>query len=206
MPEIQTFRMRILFCKLGRAAFLSHLEVARALERAVRRAKLPYDISHGFSPHMRISFGVALPVGVGGRRECADIMLTRYVKPAEALEALQDASVPDLYVSACEYIGKKDPAASVAYPFSTYEVLFNQAPVSLNLPQEVVMHRKKGDRHLVVADFLRGSLECHGVSVTFTLESKPSGSLRPDLIVKELLATNEGLHCLSITRTMQCAG
>ena len=65
MAEQQTFRMRITFAKQGRLALLSHLEIARALERAVRRAQLPFAVSQGFSPHMKIAFGAALPVGVG---------------------------------------------------------------------------------------------------------------------------------------------
>ena len=65
----QIFRLRLTFAKQGRLAMLSHLEVARALERTVRRAGLPYAVSQGFSPHMLIAFGAALPVGVGGTHE-----------------------------------------------------------------------------------------------------------------------------------------
>ncbi len=77
MPDPSNFRLRVYFRKSGRCAMLSHLEVARALERAVRRAGLPYAISQGFSPHMKIAFGAALPVGVGGARECFDLQMTR---------------------------------------------------------------------------------------------------------------------------------
>ncbi|WP_270297726.1 TIGR03936 family radical SAM-associated protein, partial [Eggerthella sinensis] len=61
------------------------------LERAVRRAGLPFAVSQGFSPHMKIAFGAALPVGVGGTHELFDGQLTRYVPADEALEALQAA-------------------------------------------------------------------------------------------------------------------
>ena len=101
MAEQQTFRMRITFAKQGRLALLSHLEVARAIERAVRRAQLPFAVSQGFSPHMKIAFGAALPVGVGGTREMVDLQLLRYVRPEEALLALQKESVPDLMVKEC---------------------------------------------------------------------------------------------------------
>ena len=116
MPDPNLFRLRMTFCKQGRLAMLSHLEVARALERAVRRAGLPFAVSQGFSPHMKIAFGAALPVGVGGTHELADLQMTRYVPVDEALEALQRASVPDLMVKACDYIEPHAPAASAAYP------------------------------------------------------------------------------------------
>ena len=116
MAEQQTFRMRITFAKQGRLALLSHLEVARAIERAVRRAQLPFAVSQGFSPHMKIAFGAALPVGVGGTHEMVDLQLLRYVRPEEALLALQKESVPDLMVKECVYIEPKAPAASAAFP------------------------------------------------------------------------------------------
>ena len=81
MADPRLFRLRVTFRETGRLAMLSHLELARALERAVRRAQLPFAVSQGFSPHMRIAFGAALPVGVGGTAEIFDLFLTRRVPP-----------------------------------------------------------------------------------------------------------------------------
>ena len=53
MADPRLFRLRVTFHETGRLAMLSHLELARALERAVRRAQLPFAVSQGFSPHMR---------------------------------------------------------------------------------------------------------------------------------------------------------
>lgn len=198
-----TFRLRVVFCKRGRAAMLSHLEVARALERVVRRAGLPYAISQGFSPHMKISFGSALPVGVGGLHECFDVNLTSYVQPEQALVAMRDACVPDLLVESCDYIGAKDPAASAAFPFSEYEVQLDKAPDGLYVPQTVTVIRKKKERELTVSDYLVGEPRCDGWTVTFTLEAKPSGSLRPDVLVKNMLAGMPGYRAISITRIKQ---
>ena len=86
MADPRLFRLRVTFRETGRLAMLSHLELARALERAVRRAQLPFAVSQGFSPHMRIAFGAALPVGVGGTAEIFDLFLTDYVPALRALE------------------------------------------------------------------------------------------------------------------------
>ena len=112
MPDPNLFRLRVEYCKQGRLALLSHLEIARALERAVRRADLPFAVSQGFSPHMKIAFGSALPVGVGSTCEIFDLQMTRYVAPEKALAALQAASVPDLMPYDCRYIGPRDAAAT----------------------------------------------------------------------------------------------
>ena len=90
------FRLRVTFNKAGRLGMLSHLELARALERAVRRADLPYAVTQGFSPHMKIAFGAALPVGVESTCEIFDVSLTEYVPADEALARLQRVSAPDL--------------------------------------------------------------------------------------------------------------
>ena len=195
MADPRLFRLRVTFCKQGRLALLSHLEVARALERAVRRAGLPYAVSQGFSPHMRIAFGAALPVGVGGTRECFDLLLERYVSPERALEALQAASAPDLMAKSCAYLEPTAPAASVAFPVSTYRALLSCSPLELPVPRSLEVVRKKKRKTLVVDDFLVGEMELAGAVVTFTLEAKPTGSLRPDVLLSACMDGDEGLFC-----------
>ncbi|WP_302964648.1 TIGR03936 family radical SAM-associated protein [uncultured Adlercreutzia sp.] len=187
MADPRLFRLRVTFRETGRLAMLSHLELARALERAVRRAGLPYAVSQGFSPHMRIAFGAALPVGVGGTSEFFDLFLTDYVPPSKALAALQAASPADLMPTEACYVEPKAAAASVACPVSTYEVQLSAAPAALIVPEAITVVRKKKEKTLAVSDFLVGPVELDGATVRFTLEAKPTGSLRADAFVRELL-------------------
>lgn len=205
MPDPSNFRLRVYFRKSGRCAMLSHLEVARALERAVRRAGLPYAISQGFSPHMKIAFGAALPVGVGGTRECFDLQMTRYIAPEKAADALMEASVPDLMVTSCEYIGSRDLAASVAYPISTYRVVLSDTPEHLDVPDEITVVRKKKEKILDPAEFLVGEIDQNKNILVFTLHAKPTGSLRPDVLLANMLDGDSGIYALSITRVEQRA-
>ncbi len=188
MSDPNQFRLRITFVKQGRLALLSHLEVARALERAVRRSALPFAVSNGFSPHMKLAFGAALPVGVGGTGELADLQLVSYVAPEEALSALQKASVADLMVTECAYIEPKAPAASAAFPISTYQVVFSRALQSLPIPAQVHVVRKKKEKVLDVAEFLVGEPRLAGCELVLSLEQKPTGSLRPDKLLSACLA------------------
>lgn len=198
MSDPRLFRLRMTFCKKGRLSMLSHLELAHALERAVRRSKLPFAVSQGFSPHMKLSFGSALPVGVGGTHEIADLLLTEYIAPLKALEALQAASVEDLMVSDCVYIESSAPAASVAYPVSTYEARLCENRDEIVFPEIVTVVRKKKERELRVSDFLIGQPSLNGAQLTFSLEQKQTGSLRPDVLLKQ-----SGLAYASITRISQ---
>ena len=59
------FRLRVRYSISGRLAYLSHLETIRSMERVIRRAGLPFAITEGFNPHMKVAFGPALPVGAG---------------------------------------------------------------------------------------------------------------------------------------------
>lgn len=212
MADPRLFRLRVVFVKAGRLSMLSHLELCRALERAVRRAKLPYAVSQGFSPHMRIAFGAALPVGVGGTHEFFDLFMERYVAPDKALEALKAASAEDLMVQSCAYVEHSAPAASVAFPVCTYRVVFSSSCEELLVPDEIKVVRKKKEKTLCVSDYLCGpvSFEENGKSAVFTLESKPSGSLRPDLLMSKCVETSlaagkadPDFGVLSITRIAQ---
>ncbi len=87
-------RVRVRFAKRGRLRFASHRDLARAFERAVRRAGVPVSHSHGFSPHPRLSWVSAAPTGVASEAEYLEIGLTRPV-PAAELAAALDAALPD---------------------------------------------------------------------------------------------------------------
>lgn len=91
-PTVQ--RIRIRFAKRGRLRFLSHRDVARSFERAVRRGGVPVAHSHGFSPHPRLSWVGAAPTGTASEAEYLEIGLTRELDPAALVSAL-DASLPD---------------------------------------------------------------------------------------------------------------
>lgn len=66
---------RVRFSKLGKIRFLSHRDLARVWERALRRAEVRVAYSEGFSPRPRLSFGLALSTGYESLGEYLDIDL-----------------------------------------------------------------------------------------------------------------------------------
>ena len=90
-PVVQRLRLR--YTKRGRLRFSSHRDIARAFERALRRAEVPMAYSAGFSPHPKISWVGAAPTGVASEAEYVEIGLARRVEP-EALRTALDASLP----------------------------------------------------------------------------------------------------------------
>jgi hypothetical protein len=87
-------RYRIRFAKIGRAAFLGHLDLARLWARTFRRADLELALSRGFSPKPRMAFGPALGLGVPSLGEVMDVELEHapvkngvFVRPFAAPDA-----------------------------------------------------------------------------------------------------------------------
>ncbi|MCI9627983.1 MAG: DUF2344 domain-containing protein [Eggerthellaceae bacterium] len=205
------FRLRVTYSIEGRLSMLSHLELARTLERIVRRAGLPFAVSNGFSPHMKISFGSALPVGVGGRREIFDLQLIDYISLDKVKAALVAATAPGIEILDCKYIENSEAAASVALPVSVYEAVLSEPIDSLDVPDEIEVKRKKKDRIVNVSDHLVGDVDIDADTVTFTLVALDTGSLRPDVFMKACLfqtfSDDEGskapVHVLRITRIDQ---
>ncbi len=74
-------KFRIRFAKRGDLRLISHHDLLRCLERALRRAGLPVAVSQGFTPRPKTAFAQALALGVEGRREVLEIELA---EPREA--------------------------------------------------------------------------------------------------------------------------
>lgn len=82
-------RVRVRFGRSGETAFISHLDMMRFWERALRRAGLPLAYSQGFTPHPRISMAAPLALGTTSEAELMDIYLTRWIAPHSFLLALR---------------------------------------------------------------------------------------------------------------------
>jgi len=74
--------------------FASHRDIARAVERGVRRAGLPIAYSAGFTPHPKISYAGAAPTGTASEAEYLELSLTGACAVSEVRERL-DAALPD---------------------------------------------------------------------------------------------------------------
>ena len=69
------FEVRLTLSKQGRIKYVSHLDMFRLMQRAVRRADIPLWYTEGFNPHPYISFLLALSLGIEGLKEPVDIRI-----------------------------------------------------------------------------------------------------------------------------------
>jgi radical SAM-linked protein len=98
-PTVQKLRIR--YAKRGRLRFASHRDLARALERALRRAQVPMAFSAGFTPHPKISYLGAAPTGAASEAEYLEIGLAERRDPEEVRAALDAALPADVAVLEC---------------------------------------------------------------------------------------------------------
>lgn len=87
-------RLRIRHTKLGRTRYLSARDLTSVWERSLRRAQLPIAYSQGFTPHAKVSFPDALPVGLASTGEYAELSFAAPIDPGPGLGALS-AALPE---------------------------------------------------------------------------------------------------------------
>jgi radical SAM family uncharacterized protein/radical SAM-linked protein len=108
----QRFRLR--FEKTGPAALLGHLDLARELPRAIRRAGVRLRYSEGFHPKPDLSFGPALSLGVASLDEYVDAKLIDAPAVDELVARLETATAGGLrFVAAKPLVAEDPPVSSV---------------------------------------------------------------------------------------------
>ncbi|MCS7182286.1 MAG: TIGR03960 family B12-binding radical SAM protein [Thermoanaerobaculum sp.] len=119
-PE-KTARYRFIWQKLGDSRWLSHRQVMDLLERALRAARVPVRFTEGFNPHIRLSMGPALPVGMEALAEPFDVDCTGTIT-AEHLAAMNACLPEGLRVISAEPLDPRAPSLGKSVVACTYRV------------------------------------------------------------------------------------
>ena len=119
-PEVARIRFR--FTKEPRIRLLSHLELQNSLVRTLRRAEVPAAYSQGYSPHMKIALGDALPVGMSSSAEYGDVRLSAELDPAAFLERMNSAAPGGVRVLAATRADLSAPSLSSRVAAARYRI------------------------------------------------------------------------------------
>ncbi len=109
--------------KTGDARWLSHLDIARAWQRAFIRAEVPVKYSEGFSPHQKVAFSPALPVGTAGHGEYMDVRLENEIDIKGIADDINGRSPDGLRIVAAATLADGVPSLNSAVSVADYEVL-----------------------------------------------------------------------------------
>jgi radical SAM-linked protein len=87
MTEVTKVRLR--FAKCGDLRLVSHRDIMRCLERMLRRARIPIALTQGFNPRPKVTFALALGLGIESRCEVVDFELVEPLEPADLIRRLK---------------------------------------------------------------------------------------------------------------------
>lgn len=150
------FKMRFCFEKNGAAAYISHLDLMKALQRSFVRAGIPVKYSQGFNPHIEMSIVVPLSTGYETTCDLCDLDLVVDELPENFVENLNavmprgmkvlsagaaDRHVREIVYCAYEVILPAGDAAAM-------KALFDQ-PVTLE------KRSKRGRREVNLQDYIK---------------------------------------------------
>ena len=123
-------RLRLWMGKMGDMALVSHLDLLRLFDRAVRRANLPISFTGGYHPGPRISPANALTLGYTSETEIVDFELTELMDPEEFRERLSVQLPADLPIYRIEPVAVKAPSASQLLDQAEYILRLGLTPSS----------------------------------------------------------------------------
>ena len=120
-------RLRITFAKGEEIKYISHLDLMRLWERALRRARVPLAYSHGFNPRPKMAVAAPLPVGFTSRGEVMDVVLERHVSPYNFARSLASHLPPGLELLSVEEVYPKLPSLQSQVCAAEYRVTVSWA-------------------------------------------------------------------------------
>ena len=123
-------RMLAVFEKGERLRHIGHLDILRAMQRALRRSGLPVSYSNGFSPHILLTFASALGVGAAGLRELMDVTLEEDVTPEDFLQAMNAALPPEMQVISARVLPERTPALMSLVAAAEYDIRLSPGPAA----------------------------------------------------------------------------
>lgn len=209
--------MRIIaeFKKTGGARYISHLDLQRAVQRALRRSGLPIRYSMGFNPHPVLSFASALSLGCTSVGEVMDVAMAKDVSAAEFEAKMALQLPPSLALISAHEVADDYPGLMALVEAADYEVIarVKGAPTfedlkarmqgALSAPILAEKKTKAGIKELdlreQILSFDLRALQDDVATFFLRCDCSPAGSLNPkllfDAIIDRLGIAEEPEYC-----------
>jgi len=191
------------FTRGGPAAYLSHLDTARALQRTFARAGITLALSQGMRPKACLALPLPLPVGAAGCCELAVAEVAGEELSAAALGKLGAAAPPGIEPLTVEVAGERHPRPQPQWAEYTCTVLGDAGAVAAAVARfaeqsQVVFQRvsPKGERTLDLKEYVVDTsvqAVAGGAQLRFTIRHRASGAARPQEYV-DLIAEWAGIE------------
>lgn len=198
IPISEMFNIRVFYHKKSRAKYISHLDITRCMQRALKRANLPVWYTEGFNPHIYLTFALPLALGYESECESMDLRLMTFVEFDEVKESLNRALPPDIRVTKVALQKNKPEVIKTAL----YDVtLTNPALKGQDLKDcldnlfsyetiDVVKRTKKGNKTIdIKPDIHINSVEVfdHSIKISMTASAGIDKNINPNLMTDEMI-------------------
>lgn len=117
--------IRLKFTKGNEVKYISHLDLMRVFQRAIRRTGIPISYSSGFNPHQEISFGAPLSLGVTSDAEYVDLKLAGAVELEEIKNRLNSSLPEGIRIIKGMQLGENPKSAMSVVTHARYFIRMN---------------------------------------------------------------------------------
>lgn len=182
--------IRIFFSKHDRAKYISHLDMTRLFQRAVRRSGITMWYTEGFHPHLYMTFALPLSLGIESDYECVDMKLVDNITLEGVKERLNFALPESIRViDVKEPVQKSNQIASSRYEVKLFGIAEKLEDLKAFLSRDEILAEKKGKAGIKtvnikkwVYDYVVKADE-KDISLTLRLASGNTETLNPQLLI-----------------------
>jgi len=199
-------RILIKFAKQGSLRFISHHNLMKLFERAVRRAEIPVKMSKGYNPRPRISFPLALSVGIKGTNEKLELELCEWMQVSEIKSRLEKQLPENFQIDSVELVSaqQKSSVKDVTYTIKPRKGKMPDIGKINELLSKKVINTQRNGKKLTTFD-IRPSIVSITTDTQFIgleLKMTPKGMARPVEILSLLgLKLGEDYELSELVRT-----
>lgn len=199
--------VRAFFEKGDSVKFISHLDLNRCFQRAIKRSGLPVWYSEGFNPHPYIVFSPPLSLGYIGLNEIIDFRLNNEIDLEQVKDRL-NTSLP-LGIRISKVIVPKLKLSDTAFAEykvkATGDITLESLGNLKNLPEiKVIKKSKKTQTELdlkPIFDDVYFEKRENGFAFNVVLPSDGTLSINPSLIIEAIKNhTNEDASLIKVKR------
>ena len=194
-------KIRMWFGKVAEMGLISHLDLIRLFDRAIRRAALPISFTGGYHPGPKIAIANALSLGITSNGEIVDFELTDDIDVEEFRTRLAAQLPENIPIYKVEDIALKSPNASRLMDKAEYLVTvrvedrpnWQQWIDEINNSQEILWEKftKSGNKQIInlcdrlfALDLESEDAENNTAVIRFTGSCRNDGTnLSPDNLV-----------------------
>lgn len=200
------FPCRVRFAKTGKMRFLSHHDLMRLFERALRRTGMPLRMTEGYNPHPVIAFPTALGLGIESLDEVMEFELQSWVPPRQVQKLLGEQLPEGVAVVSVEPFERKRRSF---VDFVEYEAACPGQGEGLDEGIRAFLARKefpvervsdKGSKPVEIRQYVL-AIEREGDRVFLRLRVTDQGTARPDEVLRAVGVRMDGSVRLKKTYT-----